>query len=303
MLGNRYSFLCRLIKWRALAIPNKSRRRQWRRNQIDAILDKTISSYRWGVSYSVFDGQELLEASIRSIREHVNYVNVVYQTESWFGAPADKDLLPTLKRLVKKGLIDELIEYKANPKINAGIQERQKRNMGLRAARRAGVNYFMTMDADEFYDGTEFELAKKNIVQGGITHSFCGITQYGVVPTEQIIAPPPSFVHFMSKIGFFSRLDKNPRTICLVDPSRRLSRYSLFGDKYYFLSGIQMHHYTYIRKNVAGKMRNSSAESNHSVNVKKLHNLKTCTVPDAFNLMAVVKQFNKENKNDRSATL
>ncbi len=299
MIGNKYSFLCRLIKLQALTIPHQSQRRQWRRDRMEAILNKTISSYRWGVSYSVFDCLELLEASIRSIREHVNYINVVYQTESWFGVPAAKDLLPMLERLTKVGLIDELIEYKANPKINAGVQECKKRNIGLRAARRAGVNYFMTMDADEFYNGMEFESAKKNIIRQGITHSFCGITQYGVMPTKQIIASPPSFVHFMSKIGCFSHLNKNSKTICLTDPSRRLSRCSLFCNKYYFLSGIQMHHYTYIRKNIVGKMRNSSAESNHNVNVKNLSNIETSTVPDAFNLMPIVVQFNKENKDDK----
>ena len=73
MIGNKYSFLCRLIKLQALTIPHQSQRRQWRRDRMEARLNKMISSYRWGVSYSVFDCLELLEASIRSIREHVNY--------------------------------------------------------------------------------------------------------------------------------------------------------------------------------------------------------------------------------------
>ena len=31
-----------------------------------------------GVSYNLFDGEELLESSIKSIRDNVDYVSVVY---------------------------------------------------------------------------------------------------------------------------------------------------------------------------------------------------------------------------------
>ena len=38
-----------------------------------------------GVSYNVFDGEELLESSIKSIRDNVDHISVVYQTISNFG--------------------------------------------------------------------------------------------------------------------------------------------------------------------------------------------------------------------------
>ena len=37
-----------------------------------------------GVSYNLFDGEELLESSIKSIRKNVDYISVVYQTISNF---------------------------------------------------------------------------------------------------------------------------------------------------------------------------------------------------------------------------
>lgn len=43
--------------------------------------------FKVGAAYNVFDGTELLEASIRSIRPLVSYVVVVYQTSKAFDAP------------------------------------------------------------------------------------------------------------------------------------------------------------------------------------------------------------------------
>ena len=46
-----------------------------------------------GVSYNLFDGEELLEGSIKQIRSEVDYISVVYQEVSNFGESCDKNLL------------------------------------------------------------------------------------------------------------------------------------------------------------------------------------------------------------------
>jgi len=56
-----------------------------------------------GVSYNLFDGEELLESSIKSIRKNVDYISVVYQTVSNFGNPCDEGLVPLLEELKSKG--------------------------------------------------------------------------------------------------------------------------------------------------------------------------------------------------------
>ena len=43
-------------------------------------------------SYNVFDGEELLEKSISSIRDSVDFISVVYQTISNFGNNCSPDL-------------------------------------------------------------------------------------------------------------------------------------------------------------------------------------------------------------------
>lgn len=59
----------------------------------------------------VFDCEELLESSIRSIRNSAAYVVVVYQTVSNFGNPANPFLLKLLNDLKSRGLVDELVQY------------------------------------------------------------------------------------------------------------------------------------------------------------------------------------------------
>ena len=84
---------------------------------------------RLGVSYNIFDGEELLEGSIKQIRSEVDYISVVYQTISNFGNKCNEELIPLLNRLKSEGLVDELYEYK--PKIENGghYNEIVKRNI------------------------------------------------------------------------------------------------------------------------------------------------------------------------------
>ena len=42
-----------------------------------------MKNNKLGVSYNLFNGEELLEASIKSIRQNVDYINVIYQEYSW----------------------------------------------------------------------------------------------------------------------------------------------------------------------------------------------------------------------------
>jgi CRP-like cAMP-binding protein len=60
-----------------------------------------------GISYNLFDGEELLEGSIKQIRQHVDYVSVVYQTISNFGNTCSPELIRLLEKLKSEGLIDE----------------------------------------------------------------------------------------------------------------------------------------------------------------------------------------------------
>ncbi len=78
----------------------------------DNYHNRRIKKYKLGVSYNLFDGEDLLEGSIKSIRNHVDYINVVYQNVSNFGNKSETNLEELLKDLKTKGLIDDFVEYK-----------------------------------------------------------------------------------------------------------------------------------------------------------------------------------------------
>ena len=84
------------------------------------------------VSYSVWDCEELLEASIRNIRPATSYINVVWQKYSWDNQECSKTLEPLLHRLKEQGLVDNIIFYEHQGKVKyRAAKERQKRNIGL----------------------------------------------------------------------------------------------------------------------------------------------------------------------------
>ena len=263
-----------LIKILSLRFLNSTKRKEYRNakltSHINNINVKRLSAkHKWGVSYSVFDGHELLEKSILSIRESVDYINVVYQTTSWYGNKCDDDLLPTLHRLKEAGLIDELIEYtyihKDGRNGHAPKYEKQKRSLGLNAAKKAGCTYFMTMDCDEFYFKDELENAKKYILENDISHSFVVTLNYVVKPIYRKLNPG-YYVPFFSKINQYSSFTSSyfdKYYICLVDPTRPLDKYILFKflflkiyGKYhpFVLNNIAMHHMTSVRRDIMSKI-------------------------------------------------
>ncbi|MCL2749358.1 MAG: glycosyltransferase [Alphaproteobacteria bacterium] len=216
---------------------------------------------KFGISYSVYDGEELLEASIRHIRSFVDYICIVYSEKSWYGDAANPGLAKLVHNLKQSGLVDEVIHYETNP-VDKNSPQRlkfktaeqiKKRNVGLAAARKAGCDYFMTMDTDEFYDKAAFQKAQEFIrCNPKISHFFVHILNYGRSPTERYDGRKwEYFVPFFAKIRRNSMLGTNKKVPCVTDPTRNVSHH--FGARYWVLSDIFMHHFTRVRKDLDNK--------------------------------------------------
>ena len=247
------------IRLRTALVTNKKKREELRQQLWQKQLQRKKAKAKFGVSYSVFDGEYLLEPSIRAIRSVVDYVNVVYQRQSWYGNPADENLLPRLQNLKAKGLIDELIEYVPNLQKSAGWQELYKRNLGLKAAVKAGVTYFMTMDVDEFYHAAEMKLAQDFILEHDIDCSFVNFYNYGPQPTNLALGAAGCLMPFFAKVNAYSKLGKNSHLPCVIDKTRRMKH--RLGNKYYVLSNVMAHHMTTVRKDLPAKYVNSSTQT------------------------------------------
>ncbi len=229
--------------------------------ELNRIIKQMRKKTKWGVSYCVFDGEELLESSIRSIRDSVDYINIVYSSTSYSYNHINQNIEQVVSSLKEKGLVDEIIEYKPNKKYNLQKNEITKRNIGLKYAKKAGVNYFMTMDTDEFYIKEELDKAQEFIIENNITHSFCPIINYGLTPfqrSKEIAQYSVPFFFKVTKRNFLKNEKK--KRICISDPTRN-SSYYLFA-RYFYLNNITMHHMSYIRKDLIKKLESSTANFN-----------------------------------------
>jgi len=220
-----------------------------------------------GIAYNLFDGIELLEPSINSIRSQTDFIAVIYQTISnRMGqcAPYTEKVLQSLK---ERGLIDHLEIYTPRwdrPLTPAMVKsaechqnEINKRILGQRICKDNGCTHFLSMDVDEFYIEKEFEKAKEkaNFFDATAVH----VIEYDTYPTGETKLMP-LFCPFIHEIQLNYVLEGT--YFVLADPTRRLSGYSkpfTFPPK-----EIMMHHMTDCRidkKSLEDKFFNSSAKS------------------------------------------
>ena len=247
-MGFRMKKFFAWLRYRFLKIAkNKNIAKRYKYIQYQKIESEKYKTLKWGVSYSVFDGLELLEHSIKSIRNNCDYINVVYSDISWYGNKTDMDILSLLKDLQTRNLIDEIIYYKPNLKMSAFANELSKRNLGLRFAKKAKIDYFMTMDADEFYLQNEVEIAKRYIVKNKIAHSFCNIVNYSILPTQRFLKTP-SYIQFFSKLKRNSILEINKKIITIIDPTRQLNHYWGGGEIFLFATSGNASYHTNKKK-------------------------------------------------------
>jgi hypothetical protein len=219
-----------------------------------------------GVSYNVFDGEELLENSIKSIRGNADYISVVYQEISNFGNPCNPNLVPLLNRLKEDGLVDELYKYKPQPKRGGHFNEINKRNVGLFLSEGAKCTHHMAMDSDEFYTDDEFKYLKNEIVSGNYDSSCCQMTTYYKEPQYRLDPKEDYYVSLIYKIQRGKQYVMGLPFPTLVDPTRRMEAGKC---KIFTRDEIEMHHMSYVRKNIRIKLTNSSAFPNFK-NIDKL---------------------------------
>ncbi len=218
------------------------------------MISKT--AYKLGASYSVWDGEEMLEYAIRSIRSEVDYVNVVWQKVSWFGSPCSDGLEPMLKKLRDEKLIDELIFFEPDLSALPAENETGKRNVGLEAARKAGCTHFITLDTDELFDAEEFKTSKEIIYQFGLTHTACPIITY-FSPTVRIVGGKTGCtLPFICSIEKGEKLVLNAHQPWYADPTRKIPVSK--NSRPFFMHTVCMHHFPRCRHDLNKKIQNST---------------------------------------------
>jgi len=202
--------------------------------------------------YNVFDGVELLVGSMRSVKDSVDLFIIVYQDISNFGEQYNP-----LSHLPVEQMDEEfkIIWIKYEPAMMGMLDEKQKRNFGINAAREHGCTHFIAMDCDEYYLVGDFERGKKLFLESGCEGSVITLYSYFGEATLRQENRDSYYVPFIHKLDAHT-VTGAPVYPYYVDPTRKINCASVK------LLLIDMHHYTWVRKDIELKARNSSAKRN-----------------------------------------
>lgn len=200
------------------------------------------------VIYNVWCGVELLRGSMLCMKDEVDLFIIVYQDVSNFGEQYDP--LPDMDL---KGFNYVLVKY--NPILDAGgfSNEKSKRNLGLDIARQHGCTHFLFADCDEYY--TDFKQAKNEYINNGTRGSVCNIYTYFKKPTWRFQFEDNYYVPFIHELKH-DTLAGSGEYPYWVDPTRKVNETNVT------LLKTHMHHYSWVRKDINRKCRNSTARKN-----------------------------------------
>lgn len=197
---------------------------------------------------NLWDGAELLNGAIDRIKDDVDLIIIVYQNISNYG----EEYYPLHDIEIPKG---NWIGIEYRPAVGNGgfFNEKYKRNIGLDVARKNHCTHFLFLDTDEYYEN--FNRAKQEYIASGADGSVCRLFSYFKLPTLRFEREDNYFVPFIHKI--------HDNTIAAagtypyyVDPTRKVNTNDVA------LLNERMHHFTWVRKDIERKARNSSAKAN-----------------------------------------
>jgi hypothetical protein len=225
-----------------------------------------------GLGIVAFEGTEHIKNIAYEVRNECDYIVVCLQRKSYVGDDISREDIDECERLLSKKLIDNIIWFEFDNNLNKrakdGVDIREvprrieadKRNYIIQHLEDNGCSHAIVVDSDEFYDGTQFKIAKKCINDNDAdTVTYCQYVNYWRDYQHYIVWPFKTFVPFISPIRFRYEF----RCGCFgfaVDPTRI---YKLeIGDSYSIFEWniVHMNHFSWIRKDIRKKINSWSSK-------------------------------------------
>lgn len=218
--------------------------------------------------YNTWEDWDILYYSVRNILPLVDNVIIVNSSHSNYGEVEISNPFLEVERIVgldPGGSKIGFIFFDPGGDSNVMRRETAKRNRGLEAARQIGATHYLSCDADELYDPVDFLVEKQRFIDNpDLSGLVCGSRVYFGSP-KLTIGMDTTLVPFIHKITPDLKHDfnrrypfawENGRNI-RIDPTRSFNINS--GVEW---SNIIMEHYSWVRKDYAKKIRNSTARGN-----------------------------------------
>ena len=206
---------------------------------------------------------DLLQGSVDQIATYIDVLIVIGQSTSNWGEYYEEFTFPEFE-----GEYIQEIFTPSTPARNwreAQKMETHKRNMGIGIAKGMGCSHFLHMDSDEYYIPNEFELMRDSIIECNIPSSVCHMYTYYNTPCIRTEGYDNYYVPFIHALKMSTSVGPRYNYPHHVDPTRKVS-----GVNHSAIMDHPMHHFSYIRKDMKMKLRNSTA----SVNINKESYLK-----------------------------
>jgi hypothetical protein len=201
--------------------------------------------------YTVFNGVELLEHAINSIKDHVDEIIIGYQTVSNYGNEC-KDILDFMDRFPDYNYFN----YEPDLKVDAKTNEKRKHQGLIERARGLKCSHFFLSATDHFYKEDEILYAINVVLTTGVKTTYSKMITYFKEPTLRL---EPLETYYMPFICSTS-VNIGSLSPVLVDPA---CSFKPFSPYYVFKEyEVLMHHFSWIRKDIRNKLENAAAKVN-----------------------------------------
>ncbi len=205
--------------------------------------------------YTVFNGMELLEKSIKQIYNHVDVIVICYQTTSNTGQKNDGivSYFPYYDTKMKVVLIEFTPDLGRNTKRN----ELNKHNLMINASKKAGCSHFFMSAVDHFYEDLQIIYAKYACIKYDYDATFTKMYTYYKEPTWQLTPIEDYCMPFICKLYENTAVERCSAYPVYVDPSVQVNTFK----KWYLFNEneVMLHHYSMIRQDIRSKFKSAAA--------------------------------------------
>ena len=220
-----------------------------------------------GIFYSVYNGTELLNGSIRNILPYVDVVLLHYQTTSNRGNRSNefeewheknKDTLSDKVQILKYRPRNEWDKTKKN--------ERIKYNIAAKHLLEQGCTHFMMAACDHYYEPEQFAWAKAQAKDYQVTWS--KMYTYYKYPTWQLTPMENYYMPFICQLTANTKIGYGFPV--RVDPANGVAPFKTY--RQFEPKELILHHYSMIRQDIRNKFVNAASNINWKNKVNEFVN-------------------------------
>lgn len=217
---------------------------------------------RVAIAYTVFDGLELLEKSIDNIMPCIDNVIICFQQVSNNGI-SDENVQKFIEEKFRGKAKIHIVEFTPDLKKDTKSNERAKHQMMIDVALMIGCSHIILSACDHFYTRKQAMYALNFAALQSVDVTFTRMNTYYKRPNWQLTPLEDYYMPFVMRINEETRIISETKYPVLVDPAVRIN--TCKSHCVFSTDEIVLHHYSMVRDNMEGKLRNSASRFREDV--------------------------------------